>query len=85
MSEEIFEQPNSNVELCLRPWPLIGSLHLLGRFKKVPFEAFTALQKVNNSSLIAASHAIVVNESLVSGIWPGGPVAHGQLECCCRK
>lgn len=35
--------------LFVRPWPLIGSLHLLGRFKRVPFEAFTALQKVEFS------------------------------------
>lgn len=38
------------VFLHLRPWPLIGSLHLLGRFKRVPFEALTALQKVKCSS-----------------------------------
>ena len=37
----------------LRPWPLIGSLHLLGRFKRVPFEAFTALQKVKIPSYLA--------------------------------
>ena len=29
-----------------RPWPLIGSLHLLATYKRVPFEAFTALQRV---------------------------------------
>ena len=43
-----FQMKSVNIALFLRPWPLIGSLHLLGRFKRVPFEAFTALQKVNS-------------------------------------
>ena len=29
-----------------RPWPIIGSLHLMANFKRIPFEAFTKLQKV---------------------------------------
>ena len=30
-----------------KPWPIIGSLHLMANFKKYPFEAFTNLQKVH--------------------------------------
>jgi len=32
-----------------KPWPIIGSLHLMANFKKYPFEAFTNLQKVYGS------------------------------------
>ena len=29
-----------------KPWPIIGSLHLMANFKKYPFEVFTKLQQV---------------------------------------
>ena len=29
-----------------KPWPVIGSLHLMATYKKYPFEVFTRLQKV---------------------------------------
>jgi len=48
-----------------RPWPLIGSLHLLGRFKRVPFEAFTALQKEYGRVVqlrMGSLNAVVVSE-----------------------
>ena len=47
-----------------KPWPIIGSLHLMANFKKYPFEAFTNLQKVfdtfrNNFS----------QKPMLSGLW----------------
>jgi len=47
-----------------RPWPIIGSLHLMGNFKKYPFEAFTHLQKVYGSIFqirLGSANAIVVH------------------------
>ena len=29
-----------------KPWPVIGSLHLMANFQKYPFEVFTKLQQV---------------------------------------
>ena len=75
--------------LFVRPWPLIGSLHLLGRFKRVPFEAFTALQKVEfsrNGTTGCESLSQSLNvKILLTGIWAGCATAHGQLECCCGE
>ena len=31
-----------------RPWPVIGSLHLMANFKRYPFEVFTRLQEVGS-------------------------------------
>ena len=31
-----------------KPWPVIGSLHLMANFKKYPFEALTKLQQVRS-------------------------------------
>ena len=77
------QRKSLNVFFHFRPWPLIGSLHLLGKFKRIPFEAFTALQKVKIPSipdtLQLQSPSWYV---LISGIWTSCTTAHGQLECC---
>ncbi|KAJ4449084.1 hypothetical protein ANN_00479 [Periplaneta americana] len=46
-----------------KPWPLLGSLHLMGRYE-VPFEAFTALAKVYGdiySITLGTTTCVVVN------------------------
>lgn len=46
-----------------RPWPIIGSLHLLGGYKS-PFEAFTALSKVYGDIFgisLGPTQCVVVN------------------------
>lgn len=45
------------------PWPLIGSLHLLGKYE-TPFEAFTALSKIYGeifSITMGSTPCVVVN------------------------
>jgi len=47
-----------------RPWPVIGSLHLLGNFTKHPFEAFTRLQEVYGPIFqmrLGTMNAVVIN------------------------
>lgn len=47
-----------------RPWPVIGSLHLMANFTKYPFEAFTNLQKVYGSIFqirLGSSNAVVIH------------------------
>ena len=41
-----FESFSKNVAPGPKPWPVIGSLHLMATYKKYPFEVFTRLQKV---------------------------------------
>ena len=41
-----FESSTKNVPPGPKPWPIIGSLHLMATYKKYPFEVFTMLQKV---------------------------------------
>ena len=41
-----FESFSKNVPPGPKPWPIIGSLHLMATYKKYPFEVFTRLQKV---------------------------------------
>ena len=40
------ESFSKNVAPGPKPWPVIGSLHLMATYKKYPFEVFTRLQKV---------------------------------------
>ena len=42
----LLDKKCENVVPGPRPWPVIGSLHLMANFTKYPFEAFTNLQKV---------------------------------------
>lgn len=45
------------------PWPVLGSLHLLGQYE-VPFEAFTALSKIYGEIFritLGSSECVVVN------------------------
>ena len=45
-----FESFSKNVPPGPKPWPIIGSLHLMATYKKYPFEVFTRLQKVLTNS-----------------------------------
>ena len=40
------ESFSKNVPPGPKPWPIIGSLHLMASYTKYPFEVFTRLQKV---------------------------------------
>ena len=40
------ESFSQNVPPGPKPWPIIGSLHLMASYTKYPFEVFTRLQKV---------------------------------------
>ena len=47
-----FESFSKNSPPGPKPWPIIGSLHLMASYTKYPFEVFTRLQKVSSSSRI---------------------------------
>ena len=54
----LFDKKCENVVPGPRPWPVIGSLHLMANFTKYPFEAFTNLQKVRQRQMIFFSLGI---------------------------
>ena len=49
LTHEAQLRSKANVAPGPRPWPVIGSLHLMANFEKYPFEVFTKLQKVSST------------------------------------
>ena len=49
---------NENILPGPKPWPVIGSLHLMANFKKYPFDVFTKLQEV---CIIARTTFVLLN------------------------
>ena len=59
-----FESFSKNSPPGPKPWPIIGSLHLMASYTKYPFEVFTRLQKVSSSSRIIKRTTWVPNSFL---------------------